>query len=327
MASQVLFLKPQQLGLQDRPYSLTEAYSVVKRAIETTDKWNKWKEMKLRPNPFVTKYLLYLLDAASGHHPSANNIKTVVDGIDSKDLNNIHNDFGEIIGPMFILSDTKKYFPTLHLDRNDKIYWPLRSNEPLMDFKIITKGGAEYKFSSKAGTTTNTVKPNDIVGLVDAHPKLKKKWGNTAEIAVMRTLIEKSMWVGPFHALIEYNIKSSKKIRLNVTEMKAKIALATSAPVASMKPAMKSQVINNLIEAEKQVVELSKTTLDYSSLFYDAISGSIFYINWLKTDSNMLPVFHTAGEEIAVKDKSRKKVVFRSKNSPGHAKDKLGLQM
>lgn len=324
--SQILFLKPQALGLQDRNYSLTDAYRVVKQEIDHGNDWNKWKENKLRPNPFVKTYLHYLLDAAAGKTVNKNHIADVVSGIDTDDIHQIHNDFGEIIGPMNILTKPKVLFPTLKLDRNDKIYWPVRSNEPLLDFKIF-KGDVDYKFSSKTGTATNTIKPNDIVGLIQSKPKLMKKWGNTPEFAVMKTLIEQSMWVGPYYALLVYNSKAIRKIPLNKKDLEDKIALARSQPVLSMKPKMKAKVISNLIEAEHKLVELSKTSLNYTDMFYEAISGTIFYINWIKTDSNQLPVFHTSGEKVVAKDEHRKRVVLRSKNSPAHARDKLGLQM
>lgn len=324
--SKILFLKPQQLGLLDKPYNIMAAYSIVKRELTHGNNWNKWKEMKLQPNPFVRSYALYLLDAAIGHKPDASKIRVMLSSIEKKELNDIHNDYGEIIGPMFILSQPKKLFPTLHLSKTDMIYWPVRLNEPLYDFKII-KNHVEYKFSSKAGTTTNTIKPDDMIKLIDANPKLKKKWGNTPEYLVMKTLDEHPGRVGPFYALLAYNEKSTKKIPLNKAHINTEIHMAESGSIASMAPALKKQVIENLISAEKVLVDLSKNSLNYTDMFYEAISSEIFYINWLNTDSMGIPIFHTAGESSGTKDSTRKKVVFRSKNSINHARDKLGLQM
>ncbi|NCV50240.1 MAG: hypothetical protein EBW46_11190, partial [Rhodobacterales bacterium] len=87
-------------------------------------------------------------------------------------VNDINKDFGEVLGPLAVLKHNILAGTGHERDVNatSGIYIPARPNEPLMDYKV-----GSVVISAKSGTTTNTVKPNDILGLLAKNPALHRK--------------------------------------------------------------------------------------------------------------------------------------------------------
>ena len=89
----------------------------------------------------------------------------------SVSLNDVNKDFGEVLGPVAILEQGLFRANKISLNKgSSRIYIPLRPNEPLMDYAIIN-GDVQYTISAKSGTTTNVVKPPDIIALLSKSPK------------------------------------------------------------------------------------------------------------------------------------------------------------
>lgn len=79
--------------------------------------------------------------------------------------NKIIKDFGEAIGPIKILN-TPDFLPWIN--NMSELYIPSAKNEPLFDYRITDKDGVVHKISAKTtGKTTNTVKPHDVLKIIE----------------------------------------------------------------------------------------------------------------------------------------------------------------
>ena len=122
-------------------------------------------------------------------------------------VSNIANDFSEIMAPLCVLERGAERLNKLGyrgLNKNNaQIYIPYQGNYPLLDFMIYDDKDVEYKFSVKrAGKTTNTVKPQDIIDLLNAksNTKFVKEYKTTIPYQILKDLAEGSASLGPFKA-------------------------------------------------------------------------------------------------------------------------------
>jgi hypothetical protein len=273
--------------------------------------------------PNVKEYMKYLMEKATKGKSS---IKFNYSLIDSKELNSIQKDFGEIVGALHIIHD-RTLFPTLKITSGSKIFFPRRGNEPLMDYKID-----DYKFSAKAGKTTNTIKPSDVLMLVNNNTEIYKKVKDRTEYKVLEFLDKGSMVGGILMAtgylLQEREMMATNKITMRQLELYYHEAMAKGDKV------VKNGDPQFIIDCEKIVVAWSKTKAKFQDFFLKVIEGEIFYMKMDKLDSQHDPVWSTLGESAVADMKKIPVLAFRSKNSAsfdskGNARisDKLGLQM
>lgn len=130
----------------------------------------------------------------------------------------IKTDFGEILGGIAVANQglLSQFYPSVKFS-GGKLEYPTAQNEPLKDYSIFV-GTTEYIISAKiAGATSNTVKPQDIMGLIDRSSHIsaaqKKTLKATLEYKVMDILGKENTVKGPIKALsyVCSNIKDAKK--------------------------------------------------------------------------------------------------------------------
>lgn len=218
---------------------------------------------------------------------------------DSIPINTINNDFSELLGPIAIAR--KQMLPIS--SSKSKVMFPGRGNEPLLDYKI-TSDNTVYKISAKSGDSTNTLKPGDVLQLIDAETKLKSKYSNTLQYKVLKLLKNNTWKQGPIEAL---NLLKSARI-----------------PDAMwLKSKQYTEQIRQM--AENSLVKISRETLDFTELFRDATNLKVYYVKFKLGQDGMVKW------DMIRDDKNRqsgvKKIVFRSKNFVGRSNgDKLGFQ-
>lgn len=123
-------------------------------------------------------------------------------------MNDIEKDFSEITAPLCVLergsSDLEKLgFPELN-KMTGSVFIPTAGNYALVDFMLYDQDDREYQFSvKKQGKTTNVVKPQDIINLLDesANTKWVKAYKRTFEFKLLKVLADNGTRVGPFKAL------------------------------------------------------------------------------------------------------------------------------
>jgi hypothetical protein len=153
--------KPQEFGLKGVEFNLNTYISTLKNSIISRNDITGELE----------EYLIALVDfVENGSEPT---------GFDTVDLpmNDIRNDFGECIGPIYCLKRGLIHIPGVN--SSSKILIPFRSNEPLVDYYIISGNppfDRKIKVSAKSeGVSSNTLKVGDLIPLI-YEKKLQQKF-------------------------------------------------------------------------------------------------------------------------------------------------------
>lgn len=254
----------------------------------------------------LQKEFLFALveDSSSTNTNSKAKVKKMMSAVgDGITLNTVNNDFGEVIGPLAIVSRG-----LLPIDvKTAVVNIPGRSNEPLLDYKI-TDSKREYKISAKSGTTTNTLKPGDVVNLIKNDDFLKKKWGKSLQYKVLEILNDGSTKQGPIDAAMYLKDNGYEK------------------NFSWLKTATYTEQIRQ--KCEDTIVQISKELIDFTEIFSDSTTSKIFYVKFKIVPLGTIEwqLVETERDKKEEK-KSSKRVVFRSKNFVGRAKDKLGFQV
>ena len=163
---------------------------------------DKIKEVVLaRDIPISLKdYLIQLIEYCDSHSSgdradliSAYNVFAASDAFAS--LANIQKDFSELMAPICVLERGQRQLANMgfaELNKNNAIIFvPTAGNYPLVDFIIKDTSGREYPFSVKVmSSTTNVIKPQDLMEFVDDNPTdaFIRKFKQTTEYEVLRRL-------------------------------------------------------------------------------------------------------------------------------------------
>ena len=218
-------------------------------------------------------------------------------------LSTINNDFGELLGPIAIQANG-----LLPINYDSAVVRvPGRSNEPLLDYKI-TDSNKEFKISAKSGTTTNTLKPNDVIHLIESDDTLAKKWKKTPQFNVIKILNEGTTKQGP--------IDAAKWLKENGYQEQFKW----------LKKTTYTEEVRQ--KSEDTIVKISRESLDFTPIFKDATESKVYYVKFRMsmTGDTEWKLVETPKDKSDEK-KTQKRVTFRSKNFVGRAKDKLGFQV
>jgi len=289
-----IILKPSFFeGITDIDIPLSEYAEKVEKGIKSNDKLDgQQKQLLLALLKYHTTFSTADLTALK---KTFNALKTTLP------LSTINNDFGEVLGPLAILK--KKLLP-INI-RTAVVFIPSRSNEPLLDYRIYDKEKkTNYKISAKSGDTTNTLKPGDVIKLIDGSAKIKQKHQSTDQYKVLQLLTENTWKEGPILAL---NYLKSK----NFSETKWLKETNYTEPTRQ--------------QSENSLVKISKESLDFTNIYVDATNAKVYYVKFL-LDATGVPAW-----EILLDSKNRpksdKRIEFRSKNFVGRPNgDKLGFQ-
>jgi uncharacterized protein YxeA len=177
-----------------------------------------------------------------------------------------------------------------------------------MDYKV-----GNVVVSAKSGTATNTVKPGDVLGLLQKNNTLKNKYQGTPEYQVLAILNTRSALMGPVEA-VQYLLddKFDRWVSNNVY-LKNKRGKYTQ---------------NELMyECEKYLQAESKNgKLNYTKLFADAIKGSIVYVKF-EVDNTGVGKFETIVAADVLKSASGARPYLRTKNGYTRASDRMGIQI
>ena len=123
-------------------------------------------------------------------------------------MKDIEKDFSEITAPLCVLERgsselVKLGFPELNKGTGS-VFIPTEGNYALVDFMLYDQDDREYQFSvKKISKTTNVVKPQDIIDLLDksANAKWVKEYKRTFEFKLLKVLGDNGVRVGSFKAL------------------------------------------------------------------------------------------------------------------------------
>jgi hypothetical protein len=309
-------LKPQAFGIVDKDYTLDNYVNVLLNNISDGDL-----------APFIKTYLEALVLYYMRKKPLS-----YVTSVYSPNLpiNDIKKDFGEILGPIAIIKDKILQSKQIRISASSKIFFPSRPNEPLLDYIIKTPTKA-YSISAKSGTTTNVVKPGDIIDLLIKDPKKLAKWQNTPQYAVLSQLKEGTVVSGPILAAANLPGGPPLAAAQDIANRMRSGYKDDAFDYNAMLPFLQSnsylngkgeQVTLNEImyESEKMISADSKNNTPYNKIFQDAIENKIIYV---KFDINgRTPKFSS----LVAEDFKYNKISLRTKNGYTRKSDKMGVQ-
>lgn len=317
-ASAAVSLKPQAFGVasDSKKFSLKEYTKTVMDHIK--DRKDLTPEIKL--------YLEALTDYYAGGKTTKETVKkTYTKFKDSIPISDINKDYGEVLGPIACIKKSLLTEKKIKLSSSARIYIPIRPNEPLMDYAII-EGNKQYTISAKSGTTTNVVKPKDILDLIGKRKATKDKWKIRQEYKILEILKDRSIISGPIAVLAQLNMYGlTKEAADEADSLGDRYDIHKFAGFISQNEYLSKQkkpTINEIMyEAEKIVSKMSKNELDFSSIFKDAIKNEVIYVKY-ELDSTV-----GTWEIITDENITAKSVYLRSKNGYTRKSDRMGIQV
>ena len=251
-------------------------------------------------------YLTQISEYWGGTMAAKTRAKKLWDAIQTQiPVNDINKDFGEVLGPMAVLKHNILAGTGFEkqINATSGIWIPARPNEPLMDYRV-----GEVVISAKSGKTTNTVKPEAILGLLNKNATKKRAHVNTTEYKVLQILHENPHKVGAIEAA-KFLLGSKYN-----SWLKSNTALKGKYTDADLTYACESY-----ISAE------SKTgKLNYTKLFADAIKNSVVYIKF-ELDASGVGKFETIVSQDIMKSAAGSRPFLRSKGRGSG--EKLGIQI
>lgn len=267
-----------------------------------------------------------------------------LDGVTKADVSELYSttlpglaetqkDYGEMLGAIACIKHELLKPSGFSLSSNDKLIFPVRGNEPIVDY-YIKSGKKTISISAKSGSTTNTLKANDILSLLKSTGK-EQKWKSKPIYKFIELVAEKSTVHLPFYGMnvISPGLLSTKAL----DEVKTKFKTANfSSKVYNAylfadlfkllgydvtKPPSMGELF---YYTEKYVIKTMNSLYPATELFNDATSGMVIYVKFEITNANKYGKFEVLSSD--VQNVKKKEVVWRSKNATNRAADKIGLQ-
>lgn len=261
--------------------------------------------------------------------------------LNSTELSDIKNFFAEVMGPIWAAE--RGLIPGLKL--SDKTYFSPSDSERLYDFKVF-KGNEEILVSNKQKTGgTNTLKPGDVVRLIDKSKSLSMKWKKTKYYQIFNILDKSNVVSGPIKSISTYYPKllpiSKTDYDIVIKQLdqndvvlknvpKSFMQIIQSDPVAAANYKQNKKVTGTMINFlfEKYLVKQSEQDSMYHDLFVDVTEGNVLFLKFDLNNKGKISFLIENPRESKKKAKLRSKQgVERRSASTGRLKlDKLGFQ-
>jgi len=322
-------LKPQAFGVKDQEYPFKSYAKLIRENIEER------KDLKGDVRAYLSALIDYADDPSAKTKAAVQKTYKAASAIPTAD---IVKDFGEVAGPFGVLSG--KLIGGL-TETNTAVYIPARPNEPLMDYSVInTAKKRKYVISAKSGTTSNVVKPTDIINLINKVSTKKSKWSRTTQYKELEILGGASILHGPilvaaylsnqgFKEFAGISQKAAddfiKKVKGGSSTAYDKSLFTKFISGNTYLKTKKTPTANEIMyECEKAIGALSKTPkLDFTKLFREAVDEQVYYIKFA-IDNTGIPEFDLIGD---TPEEMKAKVFLRSKNGYTRASDRIGVQI
>ena len=270
-------------------------------------------------------------------------------------VNAVKTDFSEILGPMAVIAfDLLKKCCGIEYDiaRDAKSWFPDLPNYPLMDYAIYSGKGAKERqivISAKAKPgSTNVVKPQDVLDLINRQASVKRKWSTTMQYGLLKVLDDNPIATGGVagvgylmskkaslkrkypgisdNGVADFITKKKtydQKLWTNFIETNETIQRAIKQNHKTVKSgAVASTAIN--YACEKIIEEETKSTgvCPVTDIFTDSIKNQVYYVNY-KQNSDGTPEWDIKG---SVEFKKEDVLKIRTKNGLASGSDKIGFQ-
>ncbi len=269
-------------------------------------------------------------------------------------VNAVKTDFSEILGPMAVIAFDllEKVGLKYDIARDAKSWFPDLPNYPLMDYAIYSGKGTKERqivISAKAKPgSTNVVKPQDVLDLINRQASVKRKWSNTIQYGLLKVLDDNPIATGGV-AGVGYLMskKASLKRKYPGISDKGVADFITKKKTYDQKLWTKFIETNETIQraikenhktvksgavastainyaCEKIIEEETKSTgvCPVTDIFTDSIKNQVYYVNY-KQNSDGTPEWDLKG---SVEFKKEDGLKIRTKNGLASGSDKIGFQ-
>lgn len=321
-----------KLKPQDYTFFTQETWGAKDLAQRLVDETEERKDLDPTLKTYITTITKYWGKIENVTTTEISKLKTPDRG-----LNEIKKDYGEMLGAIACVTHKILAKDGIQVSNQAKLNFPLRGNEPIVDYYIID-GRKKHSVSAKSGSTTNTLKAADIISLLKSKGEYSK-WQNRPITKLIKAVAEVPTAQFPFQTInmiagkkilsdaalkeaSDFKVSSFNKNDYNQSNFQALINLI-SVPGNVKKP-----TIGQLFYfTEKYIVEKANSISKYdpTDIFAAATEGMVIYVKYDITGAAkqgnfnvMIPAPNT--------DAIKKKIKWRSKNSQNRAADKIGVQ-
>jgi hypothetical protein len=317
-------LKPSDLQLTGRYRSISDHEKLLKSKINSLT------------NKLVKSVCLDILDSPPG-------AKINIVGLKQPDINEIKNYFAEVAAPILVKNNNL----ITGISKTSKVFYSDSDTERLYDFKLLHNNKEILVSNKQLKGGTNTLKPGDVIRLVDSDSDLTKKWKKTKYYNIFKILDDNNVISGPMKAISEEYPNKHPIKKLDYTRILEKMdknevmiqpkeipeplmRLIKADPIAYAHYVKNGAAAGTMLNFlfEKSLVEESKKDGKYHELFVDVTSGNVQFFKFDISNKGILQYGISDPKE------STKKAILRSKqgverrsSSSGRLKlDKLGFQ-
>lgn len=323
-------IKPQNFKLDDKNLSISDIDSLVRKHIV---------DIEGLPG-VIQEYLLFLIKKTAKPNSGISFKKEYFKKIVMKDIKAIAKNFGEVLCGLAAIAqaENRTMFPNLNIKKTDKVFFPRSLTEALYDFKICgdrpgsNKPETKYLISVKAklkGANPNTVKPEDIINLINKSTKLKSAWSTKHEYKIIEILAKESIRYGPCKAILyclSHGLELSSTIAPDIKASELKTAgrytkKEIEKKLSEEKIQKKSSNDTFFKDSEKYIEYLSrhvkKEKLNFTKFFMDAISNNVYFMIVTELGVNGAK-FETIGDDwgrkTGINHKKIDRIVLRGKH-------------
>lgn len=319
-------LKPSQMGVvgSKNPISTHKKKVIAKLSTFTKTKGRQ---------KTVAEVCLKIMETPSGG-------KVDVSKLNNDEMGEIKNYFAEVMGPIWCAE--RGLIPGLKM--SDHTYFSSSDTERLYDFKVY-KSNQEILVSNKQKTGgTNTLKPGDVVHLVDQDTALSNKWKKTKYYNIFDTLDKNNVVSGPIRVIAKHYPKlvpiSTEEYNSIIAQLtqndvilkkvpKSFMDLVKGDPTAAAKYKETKQVSGTMINFlfEKLLVKQSEADPMYHELFVDVTDGNVLFLKFDLSSKGVVSFLIENPKQSKKRAKLRSKQGVERRSSSGKLKlDKLGFQ-
>ena len=318
-ASAAVSLKPQAFGVREKRYRISEYAKIVAESIE--DRKDLSSELRT--------YLGAVFDHYATGKTTKGEVTKIFNMVKSDiPINDINKDFGEVLGPVACYKLQLFKAKGITLTNQLEVYMPERPNEPLMDYGLFD-GKKQYVISAKSGTTTNTVKPGDIIALLWKNAAKVSKWRDTKEYHMLEQLALNPILFGPIKAVAKayglFPVEAAMKVTKTEYDTGAFAKFINENDYLKTKP--KPTVNEIMYECEKLIQKDTKTgDLNMNAIFSDAIEEAVIYVKF-ELDSLGIGVWKVITSDDISNIQGYGRAYLRTKNGYTRAADRMGVQI
>lgn len=270
--------------------------------------------------------------------PSGGSIN--VDNLNATEMGYIKNYFAEVMGPIW--SQEYKLIPGLRA--SDRTFFSTSDTETLYDFKVFRNSEEILVSNKQKKGGTNTLKPGDVIRLVNDNQALRRKWRNTKYYTVFEILKNANVVSGPIRAVSECYPKELAITKADYTKIINQLTqndvVLKDVPESIMrmvrndeaafahykkKRAVTGTMINFLFE--KVLINISAKDENYHNLFVDVTNGNVLFLKFDLSNRGKVYFGIERPQDSPKKAKLRSKQGVERRSSKGLLKlDKLGFQ-